>query len=155
MIASEQNKDVHENALAHFEFDSAELTAAGRAMLDTWLGLAAGDQPIQVTGHADRLGPEPYNEKLSLQRAETVKKYLTEKGKLANRIHILAKGEAMPVIRCAGDVSPETKACLAPNRRAEIAVGAPAKTASKSVTKKMTKPQIKRVVRPVKPRHSK
>lgn len=155
VIASEQNKDAHENALAHFEFDSAELTAAGRAMLDTWLGLAAGDQPIQVTGHADRLGPEPYNEKLSLQRAEAVKKYLTEKGKPARRIHILAKGETMPVIRCAGDANPETKACLAPNRRAEIAVGAPAKTASKSVTKKMAKPAIKRVVRPVKPRHSK
>lgn len=111
---------LHEDALAHFEFDSAELTPLGRAMLDDWIKQTAGDVPVRVTGHADRLGPEPYNDKLSLLRAESVKKYLIQKGVTAKRIGIIARGEKLPLISCAGDASPETKACLAPNRRAEI-----------------------------------
>jgi OOP family OmpA-OmpF porin len=101
------------------------------------------DAAIRVTGHADRLGPEPYNDKLSLLRAEAVKKYLTEKGKPVNRIQILAKGEGMPVISCAGDANPETKSCLAPNRRAEIAAKPEVKPAAKSVAHAVTKTATK------------
>ncbi len=124
-----------EDALAHFDFDSAELTAAGRAMLDAWIKQASGDAPILVTGHADRLGPEPYNEKLSLLRAEAVKKYLAEKGKTAKRIVILGKGEKVPLINCVGDATPETKSCLAPNRRAEITLKPVVKRAAKVASK--------------------
>jgi OOP family OmpA-OmpF porin len=132
-----------QDALAHFEFDSAELTPVGRAMLDSWLANTPRDAAIRVTGHADRLGPEPYNDKLSLLRAEAVKKYLTEKGKPVNRIQILAKGEGMPVISCAGDANPETKSCLAPNRRAEIAAKPEVKPAAKSVAHAVTKTATK------------
>jgi|GEM_PF-1154525 len=130
------------DALAHFEFDSAVLTPRGRAMLDEWLVQATSDAPILVTGHADRLGPEPYNEKLSLLRAEAVKQYLTEQGKPAQRIEIKAKGEKIPLIDCAGDASPETKSCLAPNRRAEVVFKPLAKPARKAV-----KP-VSRIVKP-------
>lgn len=137
-----------EDALAHFAFDSAELTEAGRTMLNEWLAKASAALTILVTGHADRLGPEPYNEKLSLRRAEAVKKYLSEKGKPANQIQIIAKGEAIPVIRCPGDANLATKECLAPNRRAEI-VAKPvvAKPAAKTATKAVAKP-IKPKVKP-------
>lgn len=130
------------DALAHFEFDSAELTPRGRAMLDEWLAKATSNAPILVTGHADRLGPEPYNEKLSLLRAQAVKQYLTEQGKPAQHIEIKAKGERIPLIDCAGDASPETKACLAPNRRAEVVFKPLAKPARKAV-----KP-VSRIVQP-------
>jgi outer membrane protein OmpA-like peptidoglycan-associated protein len=132
-----------QDALAHFEFDSAELTPLGRAMLDTWLAQTSANAPLLVTGHADRLGPEPYNEKLSLLRAEAVKKYLIEKGKPANRIQIQAKGEAMPVVSCAGDANSETKSCLAPNRRAEIVAKPIEKTASKTKAKAKNTPKPK------------
>jgi outer membrane protein OmpA-like peptidoglycan-associated protein len=127
------------DALAHFEFDSAELTPLGRSMLDGWLTQASSSVPILVTGHADRLGPEPYNEKLSQLRAEAVKKYLVDKGMPAKRIQIVAKGEHMPLISCAGDANPETKSCLAPNRRAEVA----AKPAAKATAKTSAKPVAK------------
>jgi outer membrane protein OmpA-like peptidoglycan-associated protein len=140
-----------QDALAHFEFDSAELTPVGRAMLDSWLANTPKDAAIRVTGHADRLGPEPYNDKLSLLRAEAVKKYLTEKGKPANRIQILARGESMPLISCAGDANPETKSCLAPNRRAEItakqAVKPVVKPTAKLVAKKTAKQKPKATVK--------
>jgi outer membrane protein OmpA-like peptidoglycan-associated protein len=135
-----------QDALAHFEFDSAVLTPRGRAMLDEWLTQATSDKPILVTGHADRLGPEPYNEKLSLLRAEAVKQYLTEKGKAPQRIEIKAKGEKLPLIDCTGDATPETKACLAPNRRAEVTFKPLAKPAKKAVKPLSTsvKPAAKR-----------
>ena len=142
---------VDKDALAHFEFDSAELTEAGRAMLDSWLAESTGNLPIQVTGHADRLGPEPYNTRLSLQRAETVKKYLTEKGVSLERIQLQAKGEAVPVINCPGGANLETILCLAPNRRAEVVVqmvAQPAATAlAKTAMVPATDPVIKAVVK--------
>ncbi|MCU0841382.1 MAG: OmpA family protein [Thiobacillaceae bacterium] len=107
-------------AVAHFDFDSAELTAAGRAELDAWLARTPRGTQVVVTGHADRLGPVPYNVKLSQRRAETVRRYLVEREWDARDIQILAKGEAAPVKRCKGAASPATIACLAPNRRVEI-----------------------------------
>lgn len=108
------------DALAHFDFDSANLTEVGRAALDTWLREAPKDKSIRVSGHADRLGPEPYNLKLSLRRAEAVKQYLVSKGMSPRRIQLEAKGESDPVKRCKGEATPATKDCLAPNRRVLI-----------------------------------
>ncbi len=136
-----------QEALAHFEFDSAALTATGRAMLDAWLLQASSDLAILVTGHADRLGPQPYNEKLSLLRAQAVKKYLSEKASPARRIQVLAKGEALPVVNCEGDATPETKACLAPNRRAEVT--AKPKPIVKPIAKPAVKPAVKPVAKPI------
>ncbi|MGQ9686578.1 MAG: hypothetical protein ACUVT2_09780, partial [Thiobacillaceae bacterium] len=48
-------------AIAHFEFDRAELTEAGRAALDAWLARNAKATRVVVTGHADRLGSSAYN----------------------------------------------------------------------------------------------
>jgi outer membrane protein OmpA-like peptidoglycan-associated protein len=108
------------DALTHFEFDSATLTDAGRAVLDAWVAHAPTDKPVRLSGHADRLGPEPYNLNLSLRRAEAVKQYLVGKGVNPRRIQLEAKGEAEPVKRCKGGATSATKACLAPNRRVEI-----------------------------------
>jgi len=108
------------DALAHFDFDSANLTPVGRAVLDAWLTEAPKGKSIRVSGYADRLGPEPYNLKLSLRRAEAVKQYLAGKGYDPRKIQLEAKGEAEPVKSCKGDATPITKACLAPNRRVRI-----------------------------------
>lgn len=108
------------DALAHFDFDSAHLTDAGRAVLDAWLAEAPKDKTIRVSGHADRLGPEPYNLKLSLRRADAVKQYLIGKGMNPRRIELEARGESDPVKRCKGDATSTTKDCLAPNRRVMI-----------------------------------
>lgn len=110
-----------EDALTHFEFNKAELTDAGRAALDAWLGRAPSGLRVRVTGHADRFGPARYNMILSRRRAESVMRYLSGKGMKAEDVVIIAKGEGQPLVTCQGGPSPETKACLAPNRRVEIA----------------------------------
>lgn len=142
-LARVEAEKARQDALAHFEFDSAELTPVGRTMLDDWLKQASTNEPILVTGHADRLGPEPYNEKLSLLRAEAVKKYLIEKGKLAKRIEIQAKGEKFPLISCTGTPTDATIACLAPNRRAEIVLKPSIRKAARTATK-LLKPKSSR-----------
>lgn len=109
-----------EAAIAHFEFDRAELTEAGRAALDAWLARNAKVTRVVVTGHADRLGPAPYNLDLSRRRAEAARDYLVKHGVDPRLITIVAKGETLPVTHCKGRLSPATIACLAPNRRVVI-----------------------------------
>lgn len=107
-------------AIAHFDFDRAELTEAGRAALDAWLARNAKGTKVVVTGHADRLGPAAYNLDLSRRRAEAARDYLVKKGMDPRLISIVAKGEALPVMYCKGGLSPATIACLSPNRRVVI-----------------------------------
>lgn len=53
---------------------------------------------LLVKGHTDRIGPEPYNEDLGLQRAVSIKEALIEKGIPSNKIRTLSYGEDMPVV---------------------------------------------------------
>ena len=119
VVAREQV--VIDEAKAHFAFDSADLTDAGRAAIDDWLRRVPAGMRARLSGHADRLGPAPYNLDLSRRRAESVRDYLVRRGYAAGDIRVLAKGESEPVKQCAGGATPATKACLAPNRRVEIA----------------------------------
>ncbi|WP_246860502.1 OmpA family protein [Noviherbaspirillum sp. UKPF54] len=77
---------------------------------------------IMVTGHADRLGSQQYNQKLSEKRANAVAAYLKSKGATAE-IDTLGAGKTQPVKSCA-DALPRARliACLAPNRRVTIEV---------------------------------
>jgi outer membrane protein OmpA-like peptidoglycan-associated protein len=109
-----------DDALTHFEFDKAELTDAGRAVLDAWAARLTPGMRLSITGHADRLGPSRYNLALSRRRAESVLRHLGGKGMRANDISLHAKGESEPIVSCLGGPTPKTKACLAANRRVEI-----------------------------------
>ena len=108
-----------------FEFNKATLTAEARALLDKEvierMRELGSIRVIRISGHADRVGGEPYNEKLSYRRAEAVKAYLVSKGVDRGQIATFAFGEARPVSACEEKL-PRTKLidCLAPNRRVEI-----------------------------------
>ena len=52
---------------------------------------------ILLVGHSDLIGTERYNTKLSLQRAEAVKKALVDKGIQASRIMTKGEGSAKPL----------------------------------------------------------
>ncbi|MFH1493210.1 MAG: OmpA family protein, partial [Pseudomonadota bacterium] len=83
---------------------------------------------VLVTGHADRIGSDAYNQKLSQRRADAVKEYLVAQGVETNRIETAAKGESEPVVSCddvKGKVSGKNKKlveCLQPNRRVMVEV---------------------------------
>jgi OmpA-OmpF porin, OOP family len=117
------------NASALFKFNkrsSADLLTIGKQELDELAkkintGYASVDG-ITLVGYTDRLGSANYNAKLSLDRANTVKAYLQNKGVKAP-IATQGKGPADPVANCPGrKPTPKLTACLQPNRRVEVSI---------------------------------
>lgn len=71
---------------------------------------------VQITGHTDSTGSTAYNQKLSEQRAATIKDFLVKQGVDPSKITILGMGERSPVANNA------TADGRAKNRRVEIMV---------------------------------
>ncbi len=71
---------------------------------------------IVVIGHTDRVGAVPYNDALSLRRAERVRDELVKAGVAADRILVAGRGEREPLVPTADEVAE------ARNRRVEINV---------------------------------
>ena len=112
---------------ALFDFNKAVLRPEGKAKLDELVSKAGAIklEVILVVGHTDRIGSDSYNQKLSERRAAAVKSYLVSKGIEANRVYTEGKGEKQPVTgdKCKGNkATKELKACLQPDRRADIEI---------------------------------
>jgi OOP family OmpA-OmpF porin len=115
-----------------FPFDRYALTEAAKARLDRdvigKLADCASVEAVVVEGHADRIGSQQYNQKLSERRADTVKSYLVGKGADRNGIETIGMGKTVPAKFCPDmNKRAELIACLAPNRRAIVAIKGPAR----------------------------
>jgi len=76
---------------------------------------------VTIVGYTDRIGSNAYNQKLSEERANSVKAYLEGKGISSSRLTAVGKGEADPVVECKDEKKrPALIKCLEPNRRVEI-----------------------------------
>jgi outer membrane protein OmpA-like peptidoglycan-associated protein len=102
--------------LVFFDFDKSDITPeAGRIIAQ-----AAADAKsmnvrlIVATGHADRAGPDAYNQRLSERRANAVKARLTREGVPANIIQTQGRGERENLVQTADGVREPR------NRRVEI-----------------------------------
>ena len=101
-----------------FDFDKSVVKPEGKVVLDR-LAAQSKEMNLEVivaVGHADSVGTDAYNQKLSERRAAAVKAYLVSKGIAANRIHTEGKGEAQPV------ADNKTADGRAKNRRVEVEV---------------------------------
>jgi len=110
-----------------FDFDRSTLKPAAVEALDDLAGQMQGYdeiEEVQITGHADRIGSDAYNLRLSQRRAEAVKSYLLRQQAVsADRVQIQGVGESQPVVGCEGVKPRKTLIkCLTPNRRAVIDV---------------------------------
>lgn len=101
-----------------FQLDKSELRAPAKARLDqvAEVLLAKRDQGITIEGHTDSQGSASHNEKLSQERAESVRSYLVNQGIAPDRVKAVGKGQTDPV---ASNDTPEGRAN---NRRVEIIV---------------------------------
>lgn len=114
-----------------FAFGKSELSAItppGRDALNAFVA-SLRDQYSQIDrlhiiGHADPLGQNESNERLSLQRAHTILQYLSQTGLENVRMTSEGRGSREPVVtQCGVAQTPQTIACHAPNRRVNIEVG--------------------------------
>ncbi len=101
-----------------FDFNKSTITKQGQMILDNAAAVVNSGEfarlKINVSGHADWVGSEGYNQALSERRANVVKSYLVKKGVAANRIRTFAYGETQPV---ADNNTDEGRAL---NRRTEV-----------------------------------
>ncbi|MDT3469151.1 OmpA family protein [Stenotrophomonas maltophilia] len=112
------------SADALFGFDSAKLSAEGQQAVQGILAQvreAAQVQSIRVTGYTDRIGSASYNQALSQRRADAVRTALVQGGVPAGSISAEGRGAAEPIVQCEQRNRRELIACLAPNRRVQIA----------------------------------
>ena len=113
------------SADALFDFNKSVIKPDAKSKLDDLVGKVKGVnlEVVIAIGHADRIGSDAYNNKLSMRRANSVKAYLVSKGIAANRIYTEGKGEKQPVKDCpAMKDRKKLIACLQPNRRVEVEV---------------------------------
>ncbi|MBE2893989.1 porin OmpA [Spirabiliibacterium falconis] len=112
-----------------FAFDKADLKPTAAQAIDTMTAEVAqsglNNPNFNVAGYTDRLGSDAYNLKLSQKRAETVANYLVSKGVPQTNVSAVGYGKANPVTGSNCDAVKGRKAliaCLAPDRRVEVAV---------------------------------
>jgi outer membrane protein OmpA-like peptidoglycan-associated protein len=103
-----------------FTFGSAELPQAAKARIDQLVEELKADPRgsyIEIEGHTDDVGTKEVNERVGLERAEAVKRYLYEAHQVPlHKINIISYGEDKPA------APNKTKAGRAQNRRVVIKV---------------------------------
>jgi OmpA-OmpF porin, OOP family len=101
-----------------FDFDKAVIKPEGKSKLDDISNKVRGInlEVVIAIGHADSVGSDAYNQRLSVRRSESVKAYLVSKGIEPNRVYTEGKGEKQPV------ADNKTRDGRAKNRRVELEV---------------------------------
>lgn len=107
--------------LAHFALNSADLTTSDRQYLNRVASLlklnAKQIDRVTLVGHTDVTGTEKLNEKLSIQRAQSVRSYLIKQGVPATKLAVAGRSSRDPISKQ-----------LEPNRRVEVKLGNKAPT---------------------------
>lgn len=116
-----------------FDFDRSVLRPGETSKLDELTAKFKGGAfgRVDAVGHADRIGPDPYNLRLSERRAEAVRAYLVGKGVDAGNIRTEAKGEreaktgeGCKKLGAGKRKNQKLVECLQPDRRVEITLAA-------------------------------
>ncbi|MEM1159669.1 MAG: peptidoglycan-associated lipoprotein Pal [Pseudomonadota bacterium] len=105
-----------------FATDQHRLDNQARATLDAqaqWLQTNPGTS-VTVEGHADERGTRQYNLALGARRANSVRRYLVQRGVEANRLRAVTFGKERPESTCSNE------GCWSQNRRGvSVVAGAP------------------------------
>ena len=80
--------------MVFFDFDKADITKEAAAIIDKAAADAKAGRKtrIDLTGHTDTTGPDAYNMRLSLKRANAVKTELIKRGIASDGIAVVGKG---------------------------------------------------------------
>lgn len=85
----------------NFRFGRTELPDEAKARLDEVITQLKADPKgifIEVEGHTDNVGPKEINDRIGLERAEAVKRYIYESHQVPlHKINVISYGEDKPV----------------------------------------------------------
>ncbi|HQZ38557.1 MAG: OmpA family protein [Acidobacteria bacterium] len=103
-IEAETRKLIFETVISEdsgkFKFGAAELPDEAKAAIDQMVNQLKADKKavwIEIEGHTDSVGDAKYNEKLGMERAEAVKKYLYEQHQVPlHKMNTISYGEDKP-----------------------------------------------------------
>ena len=92
--------------LVFFDWDSSVVGAGGASVLDAVVKeiQSRGVQGVNIVGHTDRSGPDDYNDKLAMRRANAIKKELIARGVPASSINVSGRGESELLVQTADNV---------------------------------------------------
>jgi peptidoglycan-associated lipoprotein len=81
-----------------FEYDSSEITAEGRAVLDATAGILKtySSWTVTIEGHCDERGTAEYNLALGERRAVAARTYLMSLGVATDRLRTVSYGKEFP-----------------------------------------------------------
>jgi outer membrane protein OmpA-like peptidoglycan-associated protein len=104
----------------NFKFGGTDLPDEAKGRLDQMVGQLKGDSKavfIEIEGHTDNVGSDALNQRLGLERAEAVKRYLYEQHQIPlHKMNVISYGEGKPV------AENRNRAGRAQNRRVVIKV---------------------------------
>jgi len=104
----------------NFKFGKSELPDEAKMMLDDMIQKLQADPKnayFEIEGHTDNVGGKVVNEKIGMERAEAVKRYLYEQHMIPlHKMNVISYGSEKPV------APNKTKAGRAQNRRVVIKV---------------------------------
>jgi outer membrane protein OmpA-like peptidoglycan-associated protein len=104
----------------NFKFGKKDLPEEAKAKIDEMMQQIKADPKgayFEIAGYTDSIGSKEFNEKLGLERAESVKRYLYEQHQIPLfKMNVISYGEENPV------AENNTKAGRAQNRRVVIRV---------------------------------
>lgn len=103
--------------IVFFDFDKSTLTESASNIIkqaNDEATKSGKSTSFSLTGYTDRSGTDAYNMKLSVRRADAVKKELVKLGQSASNLKAVGKGESDPLVPTADGVREPQ------NRRVEI-----------------------------------
>jgi outer membrane protein OmpA-like peptidoglycan-associated protein len=115
-VSRTPNEELRVNVPSDITFDTgrSDLKPQLRGVLDHFAQGLDRTTVVRVVGHTDSTGSDAINDPLSRARAESVARYLEDRGVPANRVEAVGRGEHEPI----ADNNSETG--RAKNRRVEI-----------------------------------
>jgi outer membrane protein OmpA-like peptidoglycan-associated protein len=115
-VARTQDNQLKVNVPSDITFDTgrADLKPQLRGVLDQFAQGLDRSTVVRVVGHTDSTGSDAINDPLSRQRAESVARYLEDRGVPSNRVEAVGRGEHEPIADNSSDAG------RAKNRRVEI-----------------------------------
>ena len=105
--------------IVFFDWDKSNLTGGANEVVDATVAEIQNRTDVSriiVTGHTDTSGPDAYNEKLSMRRAQAVKTALVARGINEDMIVLQARGESELLVDTPDDVREPA------NRRTQISL---------------------------------